>query len=304
MAVNTSRVTTCRPSSALLDGEHRNRAAADPAEHRELQKRIASEALRTDAAQLPLPDRAHDRAVTAILDASIDQAILSRSHIVTILSRFEAAMRRWRCDDSSMKQPIRWPVTAEREVQDILWLMLRPVFEDLVEEETLPRLGHSTYRADFGIPSLGILIEVKYVRKSSDFKEIEKQVLEDSVAYLNGVSAYKRDHRLHLRRVSLSPRARHHSQLAARYRPHQRRHHRVQAQPGRKARSSPSARGYSQTFASNRTQVAPLHRTAHWPRRNGDGGNTPVPPAPRGLSGPPADPPLVGTRDRRARRVA
>jgi REase_DpnII-MboI len=164
----------------------------DPAEHRELQKRIASETLRTDPAQLPVSRIALIyRAVTAILDASIEQAILSRSHLVTVLSRFETAMRRWRCDESSMKQPIRWPVTAEREVQDILWLILRPVFDDLVEEETLPRLGHSTYRADFGIPSLGILIEVKYVRKSSDFKEIEKQVLEDSVAYLNGVTAYR-----------------------------------------------------------------------------------------------------------------
>jgi hypothetical protein len=69
--------------------------------------------------------------------------------------------------------------------------MLCPVFDDLVDEETLPKLGHSTYRADFGIPSLGILIEVKYVRKSGDFKEVEKQVLEDSVVYLNGITAYR-----------------------------------------------------------------------------------------------------------------
>jgi hypothetical protein len=163
-----------------------------PDEHRELQKRIAGDALRTDLDHLPVSRTALIyRAVTAVLDASIDQAILSRSHLVTVLSRFEAAMRRWRCDDDSVQHPVRWPVTAEREVQDILWLILRPVFDDLVEEETLPRLGHSTYRADFGIPSLGILIEVKYARKSSDFKEIEKQVLEDSVAYLNGVTAYK-----------------------------------------------------------------------------------------------------------------
>ena len=132
-----------------------------------------------------------------------------------------------------MKHPIRWPVTAEREVQDILWLMLRPVFDDLVEEETLPKLGHSTYRADFGIPSLGILIEVKYVRKSSDFKEIEKQVLEDSVAYLNGVTAYKEivvfiyDESASVQEHDTT------ASCAARYRPHQRRHHRVQAQPAR-----------------------------------------------------------------------
>jgi len=164
----------------------------DTAEHRELQNRIASEALRTDLAQLPVSRITLIYCVvTGILDASIDQAILSRSHLVTILSRFEAAMRRWRCDDDTVTHPIQWPVTAEREVQDILWLMLRPVFDDLVAEEVLPMLGHSTYRADFGIPSLGILIEVKYARKSGDFKEIEKQVLEDSVAYLNGVTAYK-----------------------------------------------------------------------------------------------------------------
>ena len=163
-----------------------------PNDHRELQKRVVSETVLTDPAHLPVSRIALIyRAVTAVLDASIEQVILSRSHLVTVLSRFEAAMRRWRCDDSTLRQPIRWPVTAEREVQDILWLMLRPVFEDLVDEETLPKLGHSTYRADFGIPSLGVLIEVKYVRKSSDFKEIEQQVLVDSVAYLNGITAYK-----------------------------------------------------------------------------------------------------------------
>jgi REase_DpnII-MboI len=164
----------------------------DADEHRDLQKRIASEALRTDLDQLPVSRTALIyRVVTAILDASIDQAILSRSHLVAVLGRFEAAMRRWRYDADGLKKPIRWPITAEREVQDILWLILRPIFDDIVDEETLPRLGHSTYIADFGIPSLGVLIEVKYARKGGDFKEIEKQVMEDSVAYLNGVTAYR-----------------------------------------------------------------------------------------------------------------
>ena len=56
---------------------------------------------------------------------------------------------------------------------------------------TLPKVGHSTYRADFGIPSLGVLIEVKYARKGSDFKTIETEVMIDSVAYLHGVTAYR-----------------------------------------------------------------------------------------------------------------
>ncbi len=124
-------------------------------------------------------------AVHASLVRSADELVLSRSHVAALLRRFEAAMRRWRWDDpAAVKHPVRWEITAEREVQDILWLILRSVFEDVVDEETLPRVGHSTYRADFGIPSLRLLIEAKYARKAGDFKVIEKEIMEDSIAYL------------------------------------------------------------------------------------------------------------------------
>jgi len=168
------------------------RLAASADERRAFQQRLVGEALRTDPAQLTVPQAAIlYRAVTAVLDTSIDQMVLTHSHLGAVLRRFEAALRRWRWDDDSLASPIRWPITSEREVQDILWLILRSVFEDVIEEETLPRLGHSTYRADFGLPKLGVLIEVKYARNHSDFKKIEKEVMEDSVAYLGGTTAYK-----------------------------------------------------------------------------------------------------------------
>jgi hypothetical protein len=157
-----------------------------------LQQRILKAALRTDPAALTIPQAAViHRAVADILDASIDQMVLSRSHIGVVLRRFEAAMRRWRWDEGNLDDPIRWPVRSEREVQDILWLILRSVFEDVVDEETLPKVGHSTYRADFGLPRLGVLIEAKYARHHTDFKKIEKEVIEDSVAYLRNAGPYK-----------------------------------------------------------------------------------------------------------------
>ena len=131
------------------------------------------------------------RAVADILDASIDQMVLSRSHIGVVLRRFEAAMRRWRWDEDDLHDPVRWQVRSEREVQDILWLILRSVFDDVVDEETLPKVGHSTYRSDFGLPRLGVLVEVKYARHHTDFKKIEKEVMEDSVAYLRNAGPYK-----------------------------------------------------------------------------------------------------------------
>ena len=81
------------------------------------------------------------RGVADILDASIDQMVLSRSHIGVVLRRFEGAMRRWRWDEDNLHDPVRWPIRSEREVQDILWLILRSVFDDVVDEETLPRSG-------------------------------------------------------------------------------------------------------------------------------------------------------------------
>ncbi len=101
-----------------------------------------------------------------------------------MLGRFEDALRRWRWDTGSVRNPICWPITSEREVQDIVWLILRSVFDDVVDEDTLPKVGHSTYRADFGIPSLRLLVEVKYARQAGDFKDLEKEIMEDSVAYL------------------------------------------------------------------------------------------------------------------------
>ena len=58
------------------------------------------------------------------------------------------------------------------------------------EKDTLPKFGHSTYRADFGIPSLGLLIEVKFATDARDFKEIEKEALEDIVPYLRTPERY------------------------------------------------------------------------------------------------------------------
>lgn len=124
------------------------------------------------------------RAVDTALARSVDELVLSTGHVSAVLRRFESALRRWRWDDNQKTKPIRWAITSEREVQDILWLVLRSVFDDLVDEDTLPKFGHSTYKADFGIPSLRLLVEAKYARSASDFKAVEKEIMEDSVAYL------------------------------------------------------------------------------------------------------------------------
>jgi hypothetical protein len=88
---------------------------------------------------------------------------------------------------------IRWDIRSEREVQDIVWIMLRSVFDDVVDEDTLPKFGHKSYRADFGLPRLGVLVEIKYIYTGSneEFKAIENEVMVDSVAYLQNTDRYQ-----------------------------------------------------------------------------------------------------------------
>ena len=174
---------------ALLDWTRRQGAVrlVDPhVDLSALQARILQEAVTADLSVLTAARAALVwAAVDASLERSIHDAVLSRGHVSAVLRRFEAAMRRWRWDDlKSIKHPIQWEISSEREVQDILWLILRSIFADLVDEEALPKVGHSTYRADFGIPSLRLLIEVKYAGKASDFKRLEKEIMEDAIAYL------------------------------------------------------------------------------------------------------------------------
>jgi hypothetical protein len=122
--------------------------------------------------------------VTSILFHALGAASLQPKHVVAVLQNFEAAMKRWRWDGDELQKPIRWPVTQEREVQDILWLILRSYFPDVVAEDALPKLGHSTYKADFGVGSLKLIIEAKFATSRDDFKKIEKEIQEDCIPYL------------------------------------------------------------------------------------------------------------------------
>lgn len=159
----------------------------------QLQRQLLTVLLHTSAEDLSVPDAALLYAAgVQIINASIDQAVLNRNHVGVVLRRFEHAMRRWRYDDPAAANSVRWPITSEREVQDVLWMILRSAFDDLVDEEPLRKFGHSSYRPDFGLPRLGVLVEVKYVRSAAAFRNVEKEVIEDSVAYLKQTSTYKK----------------------------------------------------------------------------------------------------------------
>jgi hypothetical protein len=173
---------------------HNKARVVDPAERLALSQRVMNAFMRGDPAELTTTQAALlASASNAITNTSIDQVLLSRTHLSLLLRRFPAAMRRWRWEDNDrVKEPIRWPITSEREIQDILYLVLRSVFDDVNDEDTNPKVGHGSTRSDFGIPSLRLLIEVKhiYAGTAGEFKKIEQELMTDSVAYLQRATHY------------------------------------------------------------------------------------------------------------------
>ncbi len=79
---------------------------------------------------------------------------------------------------------------SEREVQDLLWLVLRSHFDRVDREDTLPKFGIKNYRPDFGVPELRVLIEIKFIGEKTSLPTIQEELLADVPGYLQSQSRY------------------------------------------------------------------------------------------------------------------
>lgn len=87
-------------------------------------------------------------------------------------------------------QYVRTSPENERDVQDIVWIILRSHFDRLDRESTLPKFGVKAYVPDFGIPELRTLIEVKYISDKTKPSSIQEEILADIPGYLSKQSNY------------------------------------------------------------------------------------------------------------------
>ena len=58
----------------------------------------------------------------------------------------------------------QWHIDHEYHVQNLLWVLLAPIFPDLDDEQYLTKIGQKNPRADLYIPSMRIIVEVKFLR--------------------------------------------------------------------------------------------------------------------------------------------
>lgn len=74
-------------------------------------------------------------------------------------------------------------IESEADVQDAIYLMLRPWLTDLTHENPTDRVGNRFSIKDFLAPSLKTVIEAKYVRSTDHGKNIGREMHDDIEVY-------------------------------------------------------------------------------------------------------------------------
>jgi hypothetical protein len=114
--------------------------------------------------------------------------------VADLLRRIPTAMRRWTWEEKARTRngtARKWHIDHEYHVQNLLWAVLSPIFPDLKEEESTPSVGQKHPRADLCIPSLRLIIEVKFIRSSAAFASIVEEVAADAALYFGPGSPYE-----------------------------------------------------------------------------------------------------------------
>jgi hypothetical protein len=113
--------------------------------------------------------------------------------VVQFLERVPAGLRRWAWEKKARTksgEPRQWHVDHEYHVQDLLYFLLAPVFPDLKDEEYFPSLGQKQPRTDLFIPSMQLIIEVKFLRQGDKVTKAIDEVASDTSLYLAEGTSY------------------------------------------------------------------------------------------------------------------
>ena len=171
----------------------RNVEHPDPARRRELFKALLTARLPGEGELL------HAASWLCTLDVLIDgiaaSAVPDTNQVARVLAETQGSFLRWRWEEKAQRQntmPVRWLIDKEADVQAFLLAVLYPYFIDQLEDEQyLEGFGLRQGRFDFAITSLGLIVEVKVMRKSSDVNRLESEIEEDLALYFKEGSRFK-----------------------------------------------------------------------------------------------------------------
>lgn len=125
----------------------------------------------------------------------IDLKTMTPDDVAKLLHRVQSSFLRWVWEEKPRVKkagaiPRQWHIDNEYHVQSILWTILSPIFPDLKEEEYTASVAHLQSRADLCIPSLKLIIEVKFWYPNEKPQELIQQIAADASLYLKPDSGF------------------------------------------------------------------------------------------------------------------
>lgn len=123
---------------------------------------------------------------------SLDVAVVppngwSLDDLLDFLEHIPVGLKRWTWESAGRTRgsdPVKWQIENEYHVQNLLYVLLAPIFNDMADEVNLQPVGQKNPRIDLYLPSLHTIIEVKYrkdVKKS--FPTLIGEIAEDASLY-------------------------------------------------------------------------------------------------------------------------
>ncbi len=107
--------------------------------------------------------------------------------IIKFLDNIPAGLRRWTWDDAPKTKnssAAKWLVENEYHVQNLLYVLLGPIFPDVTDEMYAHPVGQKNPRLDLYLPSIDTVIEVKYRKDNKkSFQDLIGEVAEDASLY-------------------------------------------------------------------------------------------------------------------------
>lgn len=103
-----------------------------------------------------------------------------------LLRRVPAGLRRWTWEKSSRTkggEARQWHIDNEYHVQNLVYFLLAPLFPDIKEEEYTRSVGQKHPKVDLEIPSLKLVIEIKFWYPQNKPQRIIGEIAEDTSLY-------------------------------------------------------------------------------------------------------------------------
>lgn len=111
---------------------------------------------------------------------------MTAENLIKLLERIPAGLRKWTWEKvprTAKATPCQWLINNEYHIQNLLWLLLAPVFPDLDDEQYLAKIAQKSPRSDLYIPSMKLVIEVKFVRPGDSFQKMIDEISSDASLY-------------------------------------------------------------------------------------------------------------------------